>query len=127
MADTTKLRYAKTHEWLNLDGTQGRVGISDYAQNEISDVVFVELPRVGRELKKGDSAMVVESVKAAFDIYAPVSGKVTRVNESLKDHPELINSSPFGDGWLFEIQLSQPVEANELMDQAQYDSSKGNH
>src|SRR6185503_9404113 len=99
--DTSKLRYTETHEWVSLNGSTATVGITDHAQKEISDVVFVELPKAGRAAKKKESVMVIESVKAAFDIYAPVSGKIVEVNDKLKDRPEMVNSSPYGEGWLY--------------------------
>src|SRR3989338_9074143 len=104
--DTSKLKYAETHEWVSLNGNVATVGISVHAQKEISDVVFVELPKVGRSLKQKESAMVIESVKAAFDIYAPVSGNVTKINDKLKDKPELINQSPYEEGWLFQMECA---------------------
>lgn len=120
MPDTSRLKYTATHEWVDLKGNIARVGITDHAQKEISDVVFVELPQNGRALKQKESAMIVESVKAAFDIYAPLSGKVTRVNEELKAKPELVNQSPFEKGWLFEIECSNPKEADALLSETQY-------
>lgn len=121
--DTSKLRYTETHEWAALNGKTATVGITDHAQKEISDVVFVELPKVGRVAKKKESVMVIESVKAAFDIYAPVSGKIVEVNEKLKDKPETVNASPFGEGWLYKIECSDPAEWQALMDEAHYKSS----
>src|SRR3989338_2693309 len=102
--DTSKLRYTETHEWVSLDGKTATVGITDHAQKEISDVVFVELAKAGRQAKQKESVMVIESVKAAFDIYAPMSGKISAVNDKLKDKPELVNKAPFGDGWLFKLE-----------------------
>ena len=101
-----------------------RVGITDHAQKEISDVVFVELPSAGKELKQKDSAMVIESVKAAFDIYAPVSGRVLKANDRLKDKPELVNQSPLGEGWLFEIEIKNNAELQSLLTEADYNSQK---
>ena len=124
MVDTSKLRYASTHEWVSLSGKTATVGITDHAQKEISDVVFIELPKTDRIVKQKESAMVIESVKAAFDIYAPVSGKVTQVNEKLKNHPELVNRSPYEEGWLFRIECSDPGELNSLLSELQYDSAK---
>lgn len=120
--DINALKYLESHEWISLQGKTARVGISDHAQQEISDVVFVELPEVGKEVKQKQSCLVVESVKAAFDIYAPASGKITKVNQSLSDKPELINQSPFGDGWLFEMELSDPSELDQLMDASTYNA-----
>ncbi len=124
MLDTSKLRYAETHEWIHLEGKIATVGITDHAQKEISDVVFVELPKVGRALKQKDSAMVIESVKAAFDIYAPVSGKVIKVNDKLQMKPELVNSSPYADGWLFQLECENPAELDKLMTEDQYNNQK---
>ena len=103
MIDTSKLKYSETHEWIKLSGNIATIGITDHAQKEISDVVFIELPKPERVVKKKDAAMVIESVKAAFDIYAPMSGKVIKVNDRLKDSPELVNKSPYEEGWLFQI------------------------
>ncbi|MCG3175829.1 MAG: Glycine cleavage system H protein [Candidatus Omnitrophica bacterium] len=122
--DLHKLRYTETHEWVDLNGKTARVGITDHAQKEISDVVFIELPKAGRALKAKESAMVVESVKAAFDIYAPVAGKVTRVNEDLRSKPELVNQSPYEKGWLFELEVDDPAQAQGLLTLEQYDGVK---
>ena len=110
MIDTAKLKYTQSHEWVSLEGSIAKVGITDHAQKEISDIVFVELAKVGKDLKQNEAAMVIESVKAAFDIYAPLTGKVLKINDRLKDSPELVNQSPYDDGWLFEqcITKSQP-------------------
>lgn len=118
MQQLNELRFAKSHEWIN---GEGRVGISDHAQKEITDVVFVELPKVGRSVKAGEPCTTVESVKAAFDIYAPVSGTISKVNEALSKDPGLINKEPYGAGWLFEIQASNPSEKNALMTSEAYD------
>ncbi|MBI4432281.1 MAG: glycine cleavage system protein GcvH [Candidatus Omnitrophica bacterium] len=122
--DTSKLKYTETHEWVSLSGNVATIGISDHAQKEISDVVFVELPAMSRSLKQKESAMVIESVKAAFDIYAPVNGKVIAVNEKLKNKPELVNQSPYQDGWLFKIECSNPGEADSLLTEDAYNSFK---
>ena len=118
--EPSQLKYAETHEWVSLEGKIATVGVSDHAQKEISDVVFAELAQVGRVAKQKESVMVIESVKAAFDIYSPVSGKIVAVNEKLKDKPELINQSPFSDGWLFKIECSDPGELDSLMSLDQY-------
>jgi len=110
-------RFTKSHEWVAVDGT---VGLSDHAQKEITDVVFVELPKVGKEFKAGEAAAVVESVKAAFDIYAPVSGKVTKVNNDVVKNPALVNQSPYGTGWLFHIEKANAAEENALMNHGDY-------
>ncbi|MBI2094904.1 MAG: glycine cleavage system protein GcvH [Candidatus Omnitrophica bacterium] len=122
MSDSTGLRYLETHEWVRLEGKIATVGISDHAQKEISDVVFVELPKPDRTVKQKESVLVIESVKAAFDIYAPMSGKVIRVNETLKTKPDLVNRSPYGEGWLFQVECSDLKEAEALMDESRYKS-----
>ncbi len=124
MSDKSKLFYTETHEWLKIDGKIATVGITDHAQKEISDVVFVELPKTDRVVKKKESAMVIESVKAAFDIYAPVSGKIVKANDALKDSPELVNQSPYEHGWLFQIECQDPKELETLLNEAQYMSVK---
>lgn len=116
------LRYAKSHEWLSADG---KVGITDHAQGELSDVVFVDLPKVGRKLKAGETAAVVESVKAASDIYAPASGEVIAVNDQLADNSGFVNTAPYGDGWMFQLKLDEPAEDNGLMDAAAYSAQIG--
>ncbi len=124
MVDTSKLRYAQTHEWVRLNGKVATVGISDHAQKEISDVVFIELPKPDKIVKQKESAMVIESVKAAFDIYAPMSGRVVKVNDSLKDRPELVNQSPYEQGWLFQIECSDVKEFDSLLTETQYNGVK---
>lgn len=115
------LKYAETHEWLRQDGDGVIVvGISDYAQDALGDVVYVELPEVGDQLTAHDEAGAVESVKAASDIYAPVSGEVIAINEGLEDAPETINESPYGDGWFFKLQMSDPSELDGLLNAEQY-------
>ena len=122
--DLSKLKYLESHEWIKVDGNKGVVGISDHAQREISDVVFIELPKVGRVVKQKEACMVIESVKAAFDIYSPVSGKITRVNEKVQADPGVVNQSAYGDGWLFEIEIANPAELNNLLDAKKYDETK---
>jgi glycine cleavage system H protein len=112
------LKFAKTHEWLASDGT---VGISDHAQKEITDVVFVDLPKVGREVKAGEAVAVVESVKAAFDIYAPVGGKIAKINGDVAKNPALVNQSPYEKGWLFVIE--KPTDSSHLLSNAAYQNS----
>ncbi|MFH1208903.1 MAG: glycine cleavage system protein GcvH [Candidatus Omnitrophota bacterium] len=114
------LRYTKTHEWIAVQGAKGKVGVTQYAQGEISDVVFVDLPKQGQIVQQAKMAAVVESVKAAFDIYAPVSGKITDANKALESNPGLINQSPYAEGWIFELEISNPAELNTLMTAAQY-------
>ncbi len=115
------MRFSKTHEWLSLDSDRATVGITQHAQEEISDVVFVELPKVGKSVAQGEEIAVVESVKAAFSIYAPISGTVTEVNEALAKDPGLINRSPTEGGWIARLKPKSPAEAGGLMDQKQYD------
>ncbi len=118
---TAKLRYTPSHEWIeDLGNGQVRVGITDHAQEALGDLVYVELPEVGAAFQKGDACAIVESVKAASDVYAPVSGEIVEVNESLTDSPELINASAFGDGWLFVVELSDASELDGLLDEAAY-------
>ncbi len=114
------VKYQESHEWARVDGDLVVIGISDYAQDELGDVVFVELPEVGTSLKKGDAFGVVESVKAASDLYLPAGGEVAEVNEALKDTPEKINEAPFGDGWIVKITASDTSELDALMDAAAY-------
>ncbi len=122
MATPNDRKYSKSHEWVKLDGNTATIGISDHAQDSLGDITFVELPEVGKELKKGSEFGVVESVKAASDLYAPVSGKVVEVNDKLGSEPEIINSDPYEGGWLMKVEVSSADEANELMDAQAYDS-----
>jgi glycine cleavage system H protein len=115
---TTK--YSEDHEWITVDGDIGTVGITDFAQQQLGDVVFVELPEVGATLDAGDEAGVVESVKAASEIYSPVSGQVTETNSDLEDAPDTVNSDAESDGWFFKIKLSDAAELDDLMDAAAY-------
>lgn len=120
------LKYSKTHEWVRADnGDIVTVGISDYAQLEMTELVYVELPEVGRTYDAGDEIAVVESVKSASDIYAPVSGEVVEVNERLTDDPATVNNSPFDDGWLFKIKLSDAAQLDTMMTAAAYRESVG--
>ena len=114
------LKYAKSHEWVRVAGAEATVGITDHAQHELTDVVFVELPEPGRPVRAGDACAVVESVKTASDIYSPITGKITAVNRAVVDDPALVNSEPYGDGWLFKIQLARPEEVDGLLTPAQY-------
>ncbi|MGA8368051.1 MAG: glycine cleavage system protein GcvH [Candidatus Acidiferrales bacterium] len=116
----TGYRYTKEHEWLNVEGSQATLGITDYAQQELGDVVFVELPKVGAQVKAGQSFGTVESVKAVSDIFSPVSGEVTEINSALADAPEKINQDPHGAAWLVRIRLADPKEAAGLMDATAY-------
>ena len=120
MFDEVKCKFAKSHEWAFDEGGIATVGISDYAQKEISDIVFVELPRTGAKVEQGKPCAVIESVKAAADFFAPVSGEVFEVNEAIVDNPALVNQSPHGEGWFFKIKMSKPAELSTLMDFATY-------
>jgi glycine cleavage system H protein len=121
MSDVKDLKFSKEHEWVKVDGNIGTVGISDYAQHELGDVVYVELPEVDSEVSEGDACANIESVKAVSDIYAPVSGKVTETNETLEDEPELINNDPYGNGWIFKMEMSDSSQLDNLMDYAAYE------
>jgi glycine cleavage system H protein len=114
------LNYAKSHEWVRVSGDSAVVGITDHAQHELTDIVFVELPEVGRKLKAGESCAVVESVKTASDIYSPVSGEVVEVNQTVVEDPALVNREPFGGGWFYKIKLSHPAELAGLLAPEQY-------
>jgi len=109
------LKYAQSHEWVRVAGDTGTIGISDHAQHELTDVVFVELPEVGRKVKAGESCAVVESVKTASDIYSPVSGEVIETNKAVVDNPALVNTEPYSSGWFFKVRLSNPSEINSLL------------
>lgn len=114
--------FTQDHEWIEVDGDIGTVGITDYAQGQLGDIVFVGVPDEGKELTKGDEAAVVESVKAASDVYSPVSGEVIEGNAALEDTPGLVNEDPEGDGWFFKITLSDPAELDAMMDEVAYDA-----
>lgn len=118
-------RYTKEHEWVNVDGDTATVGITDHAQHELGDIVFVDLPKVGLTLKKGDTLGSIESVKAVSDIYAPVSGEVVAVNETLTSAPESVNTDPHGAAWLAKIKLSNAAEINDLLSAADYQTYVG--
>ncbi len=121
MANVPKdLKYAKTHEWVRVSGTDATVGITDHAQHELTDVVFVELPQVGRKVKAGEACAVVESVKTASDIYSPISGEIVEVNKTVADNPALVNTEPYGGGWFFRARLSDPAEVSGLLSPEQY-------
>jgi glycine cleavage system H protein len=119
------LKYAKTHEWVRVAGDVATVGITDHAQHELTDVVFVELPEVGRKVKAGDSCAVVESVKTANDIYSPVSGEIAEINKAVVADPALVNSEPYEDGWFYKIKLSNPDEVKALLSAEQYQAQIG--
>ena len=116
------VKYSKDHEWISVEGDVGTVGISQYAQEQLGDVVFVDVPQVGRKIAKGESVAVVESVKAASDIYSPASGEVTEANAALADAPGEVNADPMGKGWFFRIKLSDKGELSGLMDEAAYNA-----
>jgi glycine cleavage system H protein len=120
MADLSEYLFTKEHEWLKVDGTRAKIGISEYAQRKLGDITFVEVPSIGKQFKRGDALTVIESVKAASDIYAPVSGKVTAVNNALESAPELVNKSPYKEGWIAEIELSNVSETDALMNDLVY-------
>ena len=119
------IKYSEDHEWVRLDGDIATVGITQHAQDALGDVVFVELPEVGKSYAQKDTAGVVESVKAAADVYMPVSGEIVEVNQALVDEPSLANSDPMGAGWFFKVRLSQPDEMAALMDEAAYKAFTG--
>lgn len=114
-------RYAKSHEYVHVEGDTGTIGITDYAQKELGDVVFVELPQVGTQLEAGDELGSIESVKAVSELFAPVTGEVIEVNEALADKPELVNTDPYGDGWMIRIKVSDATELDELMPADEYE------
>ncbi|RRI02253.1 glycine cleavage system protein GcvH [Mesorhizobium tamadayense] len=117
--------FTEDHEWLRVEGGVATVGITDYAQEQLGDLVFVELPEIGRKLAKGDTAVVVESVKAASDVYAPVDGEIIEANTSLSSDPSLVNSAATGDGWLWKMKLSNASQLDSLMDEAAYKAHIG--
>lgn len=119
------LKYAKSHEWIRVTGDRAVVGITDHAQHELTDVVFVELPAVGRAVSAGEACAVVESVKTASDIYSPVSGEVVSVNPALANDPSLVNTAPYAGGWFFELKLANPAEVQALLDAAAYSKQIG--
>lgn len=114
------LKYSKEHEWVRLEGDVATVGISQFAQEQLGDVVFVELPDIGKAVEQNGDAAVVESVKAASEVYAPVSGEVIEVNAELEDDPELVNRAPTGEGWFMKIKISDPSQVDDMMDEAAY-------
>jgi glycine cleavage system H protein len=114
-------KYAKSHEYVHMEGAVGTVGITDYAQKELGDVVFVELPQVGTQLEAGDELGSIESVKAVSELFAPVSGEVVEINEALAEKPELVNTDPYGDGWMIRIRVSDTSELDDLMNAEEYE------
>jgi glycine cleavage system H protein len=119
------LKYAKSHEWVRVSGDTATVGITDHAQHELTDVVFVELPEAGRKVKAGEACAVVESVKTASDIYSPVSGEVIEVNKAVTENPGLVNSDPYAAGWFYKLKLANPGDVNSLLTPEQYKTQVG--
>jgi glycine cleavage system H protein len=119
------LKYAKSHEWVRVENDKATVGVTDHAQQELTDVVFVDLPKVGQVLKAGEPCAVVESVKTASDIYAPVSGEVLAVNTALNDQPGLVNTEPYGQGWFFQVKLAEPKDLESLLSPSEYQAQIG--
>ena len=120
MADLSGLRYSETHEWVRLEDDSATIGITEYAQSQLGDVIYLELPSVGQKLEVGSRFGVIESVKAASDLYAPVAGEVSAVNDTLKEHPELVNDDPYGKGWILKVRGVSPNP--KLLDQQAYDA-----
>ena len=118
----TDLRYTKDHEWVRVDGDEATVGITAYAADSLGDIVFVELPEAGRRLEQAASFGVVESVKAVSDLYAPVSGEVLALNDELASRPEIVNSDPYGDGWMVRLRIADPAQLDDLLDAASYET-----
>jgi len=125
MGYPTEYRYSKDHEWVKIDGSRATIGITSFAQEELGDIVFVELPAVGTDVAQGDNVGAVESVKAVGDIIAPVSGKVAEVNQALESAPETINGSPHDDGWILVLEMSDPAQVDGLLDAAAYEQHIG--
>lgn len=123
MSTPPDLRYTKSHEWIRLDGDTATIGITDHAQSELGDVVFVDLPTPGRALQSGESFGTVESVKTVSDLYAPLAGEVTEVNETLSSQAELVNQDPYNGGWMIKLKLKNPAEVEGLLDAAAYEAS----
>jgi glycine cleavage system H protein len=119
------LKYAESHEWILVDGDLGTIGITDHAQNELTDIVYVDPPKIGATVSAGQAAAVVESVKAASDIYAPVDGEVVEINAALADSPALVNTSPYDEGWLFKVRLTNPAQLEALKSPADYRTQIG--
>ncbi len=121
MNTPNNLRYTKEHEWIRMDGNTAIMGITDFAQDQLGDVVYVELPEIGKDFKKGEALGVVESVKTVSDIFSPVQGKVSEVNQSLNECPELINKDPYDKGWILKMEVVSPDIINDLLDQKAYE------
>ncbi len=125
MSYPKELKYTKEHEWAKVEDGKVRMGITDFAQRELGDIVYVELPEVGREVKQAEAIITVESVKAASDVYAPVSGRVVEVNGELEQHPEYVNQDPYGKGWMALLEMSDPSELDALLDAEAYEKLIG--
>lgn len=123
MPEPADLKYSKTHEWARIDGDVATIGITQHAQEELGDVALILFPEVGRVLQRGEKFGEIESIKAVSDLYAPVGGEVVAVNEALNDAPEKVNDAPYGDGWILRIKMSQPSDADLLLDSTSYESS----
>ena len=121
------LRYSESHEWVRVEGDRAVIGITDFAQHELGDVVYLELPKVGQTLRAGAAFGTVESVKAVSDLFAPVSGEVVEANEALQDAPEGVNNSPYSTGWMITLRMSDPSEVDRLMDAAAYEAANAGH
>ena len=116
------LRYTKDHEWIKVNGTEATIGITDFAQQELGDIVYVEIETLGQQLNEGTIFGTVEAVKTVSDLYLPVNGTITEINSKLNSNPELVNSDPYGEGWMVKIKISNPADVNSLMDKAAYES-----
>ncbi len=114
------LKYTKTHEWVKIEGNVARIGITDHAQSELTDVVFVELPEIGKEVKKGEEVCTIESVKSVAEVYSPLTGKIVNVNKELENSPEKLNKSPYDEGWLFEMEIKDEKEIDDLLSPDDY-------
>lgn len=119
------LKFTEDHEWLRIEGDTAVVGITDFAQNQLGDLVFVELPRVGAQFKKGDAAAVVESVKVASDVYAPIDGEIVEVNEAVVREPQLVNTDPMGKGWFYKMKIASPAQLDQTKSEAEYQALVG--
>ncbi len=122
MPEPTDLKYAKTHEWVRIEGGTATVGISQHAQEELGDVALVLLPEAGRMVQRGEKFGEIESIKAVSDLYAPISGEVTEINDALTDAPEKVNDAPYGEGWMLKIKMSQPADVDLLLDSTDYEA-----
>lgn len=120
MENPKELKYTKEHEWIKLENDIATIGITDFAQEALTDIVFVELPETGKKVEQSKTAATVESVKSVSDIYSPVSGEVVEINEQLKDHPGIINTEPYGNGWLFKVKITDKSEVDKLMSSEEY-------